>query len=189
MTRHDAVEKPALTTRLLEELRRYALVSTYLFVCFSVLLLFRDSASGMEQGGLNYGLALVKALVLGKFLLIGDIIKAGSRADAQPLLHRVLWKSLAMLVVLIVLVCIEELVVGWFHDQTLAQTVREFRERRWLQDLAPILMMLLVLIPLVGISEIYRQLGPDKFRALWLDRPDLGIAAPAVSDSQNIDCH
>ncbi len=176
MTNHDTVDKPTLTTRFLEELRHYALLTAYLFVCFSVLLLFRESAGGAETGSLHYSLALVKALVLGKFLLIGDVINAGSRADSQPLLHRVIWKSLAMLLVLIVLVGIEELVLGWFHDRTVAQTVAEFTERRWLEDLAPVLMMLLVLIPLVAMTEIYRQLGPEKFRALWLERPALAEA-------------
>jgi hypothetical protein len=176
MTNHNTADKPTLSERLLDELRHYVLVTAYLFVCFSVLLLFKESAGDVEQGSVNYGLALVKALVLGKFLLIGEVINAGSRADAQPLLHRVIWKSLALLVVLIVLVGIEELVVGWFHDQTLAQTAAEFLERRWLEDLAPTLLMLLVLIPLVGMTEIYRQLGPEKFRALWLERPGLATA-------------
>ncbi|MEE4145469.1 MAG: hypothetical protein V2I26_11760, partial [Halieaceae bacterium] len=73
--------------------------------------------------------------------------------------------------VLLVLTAIEELIVGWYHDKTVIQITDELLGRGWLENLAPILLMLLILIPLVTISEIFRQLGPEAFKRLWLEAP------------------
>lgn len=157
---------PSKTQRLLEELRKYALISAYLFVCFAVILIFGTSVQGegAQSSAVPWSLALIKALVLGKFILIGDALSVGSRAQKHPLLHRVAWKSLAMLVLLLVFTLLEELVVGWVHGETTASVFREFLERTWLQRLAPMLLMLLILVPLITASEIYRIVGAKRFR-------------------------
>jgi hypothetical protein len=169
----NAHSKPPLSYRLKEELFKYALVSGYLFISFSMLLLFKATTADGQQDVLPFGIALVKSLVLAKFLLIGDALKAGGRAGARPLLPRVAWKSLAFLGVLLVFTAIEELVVGYFHHKRAADVVHEVLSRSWLENLAPVLVMLLILVPLVCISEIYKDLGAEQFRKLWLGRPSV----------------
>lgn len=159
--------------RLREELRKYALISAYLFVCFGVILLYESSileASGGDP--LAWTLALVKALVMGKFILIGDALSVGSRAAEHPLLHRIAWKSLAMLAILIVFKCLEELVVGWFHDRSAGQVLGEFLDRSWIQMVAPVFLMLLILIPLMAAAEIYRAIVGERFQRFLLDNAD-----------------
>lgn len=159
----------SLALRLREELVKYGIVSGYLFISFSLLLIYEATATGGGRETLPFGIALVKALVLGKFLLIGEALKVGSRANAHPLLHRVALKSLAFLVVLLVFKAIEELIVGLIHHKSVGAVIEEVVQRGWLENLAPVLVMLLILIPLVAISESYRQLGPARFRELWLE--------------------
>lgn len=155
--------------RLLEELRKYALISSYLFICFAVILLYHDSMQGTgTQDPLPWGIALVKALVLGKFILIGEALSVGVRARHHPLLHRVAWKSIAMLALLVVFKILEELIVGWVHGNTPAMVFEEFLERTWLQDLAPLLLMLLILVPMITASEIHRTVGAKRFREFLL---------------------
>lgn len=172
MNQHTVdVGKPTLGTRLKNELIKYGVVSGYLFISFSLLILYKATVAGGAHEILPFNVALVKALVLGKFLLIGEALGAGSRADAYPLVTRVAWRTLAFLIVLLVLKALEELVIGWFHDKSAMTVVNEFLERSLLENLAPVLIMMLILIPLISISECYRQLGPDKFKALCLSRP------------------
>jgi hypothetical protein len=171
MTQHTTgAVKPPLAIRLKKELIKYSIVSGYFFISFSMLLLYEATVIGGSHEALPFTMALLKSLVLGKFLLIGEALNAGSLASGQPLLVRVAWKSLAFLVVLIVLKALEELILGWFHDKTVAAIVSEVLDHSWREALAPALIMLLVLIPLISISESYRQLGPAKFRELWLGR-------------------
>ena len=158
-------DSPTKLERLGHELQNYGLISLYLFVCFSVLLMYESSVQNAPgTNPVPWTIALVKALVMGKSILIGDALSVGSRADPNPLLHRVLWKSLAMLFILVVFKAIEEVTVGWFHGQSIADVLDEFMQRSRLQDVAPVLMMLLVLIPLIATSEIFRMMGRESFQ-------------------------
>lgn len=168
MTSHTGDEKASISQRLREELIKYGIVSGYLYISFGVLLIYEATVAGGRHEALPFGIALVKALVLGKFLLIGDAMKVGSRVDSHPLVHRVASKSLAFLAVLLVFTSLEELIVGWLHGKSAGSVVGEVMQRSWLENLSPVLMMLLILIPLIAISESYRQLGPAKFKELWL---------------------
>ena len=152
--------------RLLEELRKYALISAYLFVCFAVILIYGTSVQGegAQSSAVPWSMALIKALVLGKFILIGEALSVGSRGQKHPLLYRVAWKSLAMLLLLVVFTILEELVIGWVHGETTASVFKELLERTWLQHLARMLLMLLILVPLITVSEIYRMVGATRFR-------------------------
>ncbi len=157
--------------RLREELAKYAVISAYLFVCFAVLLLYEAStANVLADHPVPWTLALVKALVLGKFILIGHALSVGSRADAYPLLHRIAWKSLAMLVVLVIFKAVEELIAGWIHGLSPAEVLHEFTQRSWIQITAPLLLMLLILVPLIAVSELYRAVGAADFRAALTGR-------------------
>jgi hypothetical protein len=170
MTSHAGDQKASIPQRLREEIFKYGIASGYLFVSFSVLLIYEVSVAGGGHEVLPFGIALVKALVFGKFLLIGDAMKVGSRFDSHPLVYRVASKTLAFLAVLLVFTSIEELLVGWVHGKSAGSIVEEVMQRTWLENLSPVLAMLLILIPLIAISESYRRLGPAKFRELWLGR-------------------
>jgi hypothetical protein len=70
--------------KLKHELREYALLSAYLYVCFGALILYKMAILG--EVGVSYtlaGLAAIKALILAKFILLGhgvgfDWVRAGS---------------------------------------------------------------------------------------------------------------
>src|SRR5687768_936270 len=66
----------SLKSRLREELRNYLIVSAYLFICFGALLFYK--AALLDHAGVHYlplSVAVVKALIIGKFLLIGDAVR------------------------------------------------------------------------------------------------------------------
>ncbi len=162
---------PSRRERLAEELRKYFLISAYLWVCFAVLSLFK--AATLETEGIDWaplGFAVIQALVLGKFILIGDALKAGHRAEHHPLLHRIAWRSLALLAVLIVFKALEELIVGWAHDKSFETILEEATAQPLWVHLAPVLLMLLILIPMITASEIHRTVGAERFRELLLGR-------------------
>jgi hypothetical protein len=154
-----------LKARLAVELKRYFVISAYLFVCFSVILVYDASKeAGGTTTALGLSAALVKALVLGKFILIGEALNPGTRVEARTLVHRVALRTVGMFLVLVVLKLLEELVIGWVHGQGVADTVREVTDQTWLQLLGPALLMLLILIPLMTAIELDRALGKS---GLW----------------------
>ena len=79
----------------------------------------------------------------------------------------------ALLGALLAFTAVEEVVVGYVHHKPAADVVHEVLARSWLENLAPVLVMLLILVPLVCLSETYKQLGPEQFRNLLLGRPSV----------------
>jgi hypothetical protein len=163
--------KHSIMERFVKELREYLIISIYLWICFSVLLLYKTAVLQAEQVEfIPLGIAAVKALIIGKFILIGKAVKAGSRLSSSVLLIRIMWKSLAFMLLLVLFTLIEELVVGWFHGHTVASIVDELTARSWLELLAPSVVMLLVLIPMISFEEIDQDLGKGKLRRMLFGR-------------------
>ena len=160
-----------LKSRLAHEFKVYGAISLYLFVCFGVVQIYDASQSENAQLTLlTLGVALTKALVLGKFILIGEILKPGTRISAQTLLHRMAWRTVGLLGVLLVLKMLEELVIGLIHGNSFSVILGELVERSWLSLLGPILLMLLILIPLVTAIELNRVIGNEGLKELLLSR-------------------
>lgn len=175
MTAHDTSggSDRHLKERLREELRKYLIVSVYLYICFLAILLFK--ASLLSEEGLHYlpvGFAAAKALIIGKFLLIGESVGVGSRIAVPTLLHRIAFRVMLLFVLVAALSIAEELVVGLLHHHPVAQTIDEFRQKYLPEKLATWLLVLLILIPLVAFTEISRALGPGTLGRLLKGRPD-----------------
>ena len=164
-------EQKSIKERLRHEFREYAIVSLYLYVCFGVLLLYKSAI--LESEGVAYvplGLAAGKALILGKFLLIGEAAGAGSWTQAHNLLVHILRKVGALLVALILLTIAEELIVGWIHGGSAADSDSPAERRSLMEIVATLLYILLVLIPYVATQEISRALGPGVLRSMLLGK-------------------
>lgn len=162
-----------LKSRLGTELKRYAVVSLYLFICFSVVMIYDASQSpGKAATLLPFGLALGKALVMGKFILIGEALKPGTRIHAPTLMHRVLWRTVGMIVVLVILKVVEELIIGLVHGKDIAAILGALVHPSWLSLLGPVLLMLLIVVPLMMATELDRALGDAALKNLLRGRED-----------------
>lgn len=167
MTEHNLKE------RLREELHKYLLVSVYLYVCFVAIQLYK--ASLLSEEGLHYlplGFAAAKALIIGKFLLIGESVGVGSRLAVPTLLHRIAYRVIVLFILVVALSIAEELVVGWLHHHSVAHTIDELKQKYLPELLATSLLVLLILVPLVAFAEINRALGPGTLGRLLKSRPE-----------------
>ena len=75
-------EAEPLTTRqkLSRELKEYLGLSVYLYVCFGAIQLYKTAL--LADHGISYepyGFAAAKALILGKFILLGRAASIGER--------------------------------------------------------------------------------------------------------------
>lgn len=147
-----------LKERLREEVRSYLVVSFYLFLCFGALQLYKMAV--LRDVGISYlpfGWAVVKALIVGKFMLISQAAGVGMRIGARSPLQRIAVRALLLFVLLVALMVVEELLVARMHGTAFTQTLAEFDER--LPELLTLaLFLLLVLVPLVAAQEIDRAL-------------------------------
>jgi hypothetical protein len=160
-----------LKARLREEFFKYLLVSGYLYVCFVAVQLYK--AGVLQHEGIRYlplGVAAMKALVLGKFLLVGDALSAVMQLHARTPAIRILARVGVLLIVLVALTLLEEAAVAAWHGQPIPAALAELGGSALVETLASILMLLLVLVPLVAADEVGRALGPGGLPR-WLMHP------------------
>ncbi|MCF6110862.1 hypothetical protein [Mesorhizobium muleiense] len=173
-----------IAQRAKNELREYALLSLYLFVCFGALILYKAAILGEE--GISYlpsGLAAIKALILAKFIMLGQMIRLGDRRGGGRIAYVIAYKALLYLILLLVLSVLEEVVVGLIHGRSVAASLAEFGGAKLPQTLATSLIMLLILIPYLASRELNVALGEGRLWKLLLERRDglrsAGLAATA----------
>jgi len=157
--------------RIAEELRRVAITTCYLFVCFSAVLFYRMAV--LHSYGIDYapfGFAAVKALVMGKFIMLGRMAGIGDRYKDKPLIYPVLHQSAIFLVLLIALSVAEEVVKGWFHGQAFTDVMHDLGGL--LQIGATAVLLWLILIPYLSVIRLADLLGEDRWRQIvWNAKP------------------
>lgn len=154
-----------------KELRAYAVAFVYLYVCLGALLLFKTGVlREVAVSPLHFGLAAVKALLLAKFMLIGEATGLGAGSEAPTLLHRIARRVVLFLVLLVALSVLEEFVAGWLRGHSFAQTLAEYELRSPLELFATCLLVGLVLVPFIGSQEVSRALGPGVLRRVLSQR-------------------
>ena len=127
----SAETQVTLAQRARRELIEYFVVSSYLFVCFGALIFYK--ASILHGEGIEFtvfGLAIVKALILGKFLLLLEALKIGEdKKHARSALANILTKSLLFSLLLFAMTVVEELIVGHIHGRTSRRGLKGDRRR------------------------------------------------------------
>jgi len=153
---------PAISigARLTNELREFAVIAGYLYVCFTALAYLK--ATILQAHGIAFapfGFAIVKALLCAKFVLVGRALHVGERFKTMPLIWPTLHKSLAFLVLLLVLNLLEEIVVGLIHHRTVADSIAEIGGGTLDQLFATSFVVLLTLIPFFAFRSLGEVVG------------------------------
>jgi hypothetical protein len=157
-----------LRQRAMREFKEFLVLSAYLYVTLGAVILMK--AAVLHTHGLDitpWGTALVKALLLAKFMLAGRALGIGERALDGPLIWPTLHKTFAFLVLLIVMSIVEEAVVGMFHGRSIAASLGEFVGPRFRETLAGILIMLLVLFPYFALRVLNEALGEGRLARMF----------------------
>ena len=164
--------KETLPHRAVHEFSEFAILTVYLYVTLGAVIAMKTAVLHTE--GIEFapwGVAIVKALLLAKFMLIGRALKIGERNTTWPLIWPTLYKAFAFLVLLVILTIIEEAIVGLFHGQSITASLRDLIGRRLDETLAGYLIMLLVLIPYFAFRVRGEALGEGRLtRMFFIER-------------------
>jgi hypothetical protein len=152
--------KARIGRRAVDELKEFAVVAAYLYVCFTAILYLKASilrAHGIEFA--PFGFAAVKALICAKFVSLGHMFRVGERFKSRPLIWPTLYKSLAFLILLMVLNALEEVVAGFIHHRAVADSLAEFGGGTFDQLFATSIVGLLILIPFFAFRTLGEVVG------------------------------
>jgi hypothetical protein len=158
-----SIDRGELARRAKHELYEYLGISAYLWVCFGALIVYKTAvlrSVGVEIAPL--GLALVKALISAKFIMVLQALKLDERIlRAETPFIIMLQKAALFTLFLIVLTLIEELLVGHLHGKQTAEILSEMAGGTVPQALSVGLLMFLIMIPFFA----FRESGIDLWKA------------------------
>ena len=148
------------TAKGVEELKEMLALTAYLYVCLGSVMLLKSAI--LQEVGVSFdlwGLAIVKALVLAKFMLLGRAAKLGETYRHRPLIWPTLHMALMFLILLLVLTTIEEVIVGLIHGRTLAESLTHVVGPTFFIGIATCLVMFLILVPYCAFRTLGAVLG------------------------------
>jgi hypothetical protein len=164
-----------LHQRAIHELKEFAIVAVYFYITLGAVIMLKTAV--LHDQGVEFtpwGVAVIKAAVLAKFMLLGDAMKIGGRITNRPLIWPVLRQAFAVLVLLIIMTIIEEAVVGMFHHRSIAASLGELFGPRLEETIAGYVIMLLVLIPFFAFRVLDEALGEGRLaRMFFVERESI----------------
>jgi hypothetical protein len=167
--RTETTAKATLRQRAVHELKEFAVLTLYLYITLGAVIMMKTAVLHTQGIAFSpWGIAIVKAAVLAKFMLIGNAMKIGERHTNSPLIWPTLHKAIAFLVLLIIMTLIEEAVVGLFHHRSIADSLGELVGPRLEETIAGFVIMLLVLIPYFAFRVLDEALGEGRLTRLFL---------------------
>ena len=158
-------KKESLEARALIELKRYAIITLYLWVLFVLFAVYKRML--LQENGIslwNQSFAIVNALIFGKVVLIAQALSLGENLKERALVWIVLGKSLLFTVVLILFHIAEEAIRAWFKDLPLSTAVADFGGGTWLGLATYAAIFFVALIPFFAYRTVAEVIGAD---ALW----------------------
>jgi hypothetical protein len=164
----ETTVKAPLHQRAIREFKELVFITLYLYITLGAVILMK--AAVLHGQGIEFapwGVAIVKAVVLAKFMLLGEAVKIGGRTTTGPLIWPTLRKAFGLLVLLIIMTIIEEAVVGLFHHRSIAASLGELFGPRLEETLAGYLIMLLVLLPYCAFRVLGEALGEGRLARMF----------------------
>lgn len=170
----SGTSKPTLGHRALEEFKELLALTAYLYVCLGAVMLSKSAI--LRDAGIEFdvwGIAIIKSLVLAKFMLLGRAANIGklTRYKDRPLIWPTLHMSLMFLILLLVLTTIEELIVGAIHHRPMAESLTHVVGASFYTGFATCLMMFIILVPYCAFKTLGEVLG-DRYlvRLFFVER-------------------
>lgn len=156
-----AEKAKALAHKARHEFKAYIAIASYLMVWFVALMFYK--ATILRSVGVEFtpvGFAVVKSLILAKFMLVLEAVKLGERRGAGSVMAvQIVKKALLFTLALIVMSMIEEVIVGHFHGRDARDVLKEMAGGSLAQVLASAILMFLVLLPYMAFRRVALAVG------------------------------
>jgi hypothetical protein len=142
------------------------MVELFLYLAFffaAVVLYDMFLLDRYHSAYLNFGFAVLNALVVTKVIMIGEYAKLAKRFESKPLLLSTVWKAGIFCLLVFFFQALEEVAKALIHGTELAQASHEVRFDRLA---ARIIVVFCAFVPLFGFRELRRVMSEEEFRRL-----------------------
>jgi hypothetical protein len=162
--------KANLKERAVNELREFLAVTVYLYICFAAIIYLKAAVLHAEDiPYAPFGIAIAKALICAKFVLVGRMVHLGERFKHLPLIWPTLYRSFVFLVFLLAVNALEEVLVGLIHHRATADTVAGLYGGTLGQLIATSFVGLLILFPFFAFQSLGELLGERNLVRVFIE--------------------
>lgn len=171
-----------LTATLKHEFMEMLPPTIFFFVILHIVALIRVL---MQQGtGLSwqtFGTVTVAALILGKSVLVANMLPFINRFPEKPLIWNAGWKTVIYTIVALIVHFCERLYDYWKESPSLAAANHKLlAEMNWSHFWAIQILLVVLILNYCVMAEMSRLIGRDKFKALFLGPLPVNAAGQAT---------
>ena len=160
--------KSDLKKKIVHEIGEYLLNVFYLAIVFGAFKQYqRLFLAAHDITYTDYGVAVIQALILGKVIMIGEVVRLGRRFEQKPLIYPTLYKTFVFTVFVGIFKVIEHVVKELWHGAELTMNLFEVSEKGLQELLANSLVVFVAFIAFFAFKELGRVIGKDKIRSLF----------------------
>ncbi len=162
--------KESLKARVYREFRGYWLIVAHLTLVFAAFTQYRRLVlAAHDIVYTDYFIAVIKAMVLAKVVMIGDALRLGRGLERLPLIWPTLYKTAVFTVFLVLFTLVEHGVRGLWKGDGFGAGVGALVSRRD-EVLAGMLVVAVGLIPFFAFREIGRTMERGKLMRMFFVR-------------------
>jgi hypothetical protein len=164
-------QKPELRQQVVRELKEYWINFVYLALFFGIFTTYqRIILEEYRISYLHYGFSVVKALVLAKVIMIGDMMRLSRSVEDKPLIVPTILNAVVFTTWVMLFAVFEHMVEGLLHGRGLFGGIEEFLSKNIYELLARGMVVFSAFIPFFGFRELERVLGEGRVRILFIGR-------------------
>jgi hypothetical protein len=155
--------------RILHNFREFAAMFLYLWLLFALFTYYK--AIVLAEYHIDYkpfGLAFINAFVLAKVMLVAEELRVGTRFRKRAPIFPVLHKSLLFAIIFICFNMAEEIIIGLWKGQTLAESIPKVGGGSPLGIVIASMIITVALIPFFAFRELSRVMGKGVLGGLLL---------------------
>ena len=159
--------KPSLRYRIKDELIQASLLALYFAAWFCAIAFFsfallREAAIPITP----FGLAIIKAALCAKFMMIGKAIFPLKVDANRGLIKSIFWHSIVYLLIVIALSFLESGIDGLLHGKSFIESVSSFGHGDPIYIAALSIMYWLILWPYLIVLGLNQSFGNTAFRTI-----------------------
>jgi hypothetical protein len=164
-------KKTGWKQKILHEMIEYWITVLYMALFFGVFSNYRRLILAHHQISYeDYGISVIKALVLAKVVLVAESLRLGRGFEDKPLIVPTLYKSFMFTVCVALFNVIESMIRSFIHGIGPMAAVDELMSGFNYEWLARALVVFFAFIPFFVVRELRRVLGDGLIRKLFFQR-------------------
>jgi len=169
------VQNPAkphgVKAKVLHELREMMIIAAFLALFFFAFATQKMFLLHEFKGALfTYGSAIIKALVMAKVILIGQLMRLGNHMNDRALLQVSVYKAFLFALLVAVFDLLEDVVRGLVHGEDLAGIFGKMGANSGYELAITAVTAFSLFIPFFALMETRRVMGEEEFSHLFLRR-------------------